>query len=157
MRKTVCWLFVIFYLALVVPAWSANSIFVPVRAEVKTVEECSFDTKDLDLNLYSMMAFGQRAQVTLTMSCQSNVRPVVFEASIEEGLLGNKINGLKLRNSNDPAGYMPYTMSVAPSTGTITGQGRQPLELVVLLDEARTKDQVFSDNYEDLVTITVLN
>ncbi len=134
---------------------------VPVNATVVSrYAWCFFSTDTLDLNFGTLNPANDTqvsSSASVTFNCYRLFQPTVFAITDDFGLNETGPNNRRMRNTNHPAEYLPYSLSLSPATGTISfwdGLVGKTLTITGTIAAADYQN-AFVGDYTDTVKITI--
>jgi len=148
-------------LVLVAPgvSHSGGTAALPVNAVVLADSNCRFrNPRTANLNFGTLdpdNPVDVTRTATLRFRCSGRDVNVVFSISDDDGLHESGPGAKRMRHETDPAYYLPYSMTMSPSSGTVRRNTNQILTVEGTVRGADYGNAVPGD-YADTVTVTIV-
>jgi spore coat protein U-like protein len=141
--------------------YTANSAVAVNATVVSRNAWCSFSSGTLSLN-FGILNPANSTPVSVSTSvnfnCYRFFQPTVFSITDDGGLYETGPNIRRMRNTTHPSEYLPYGLTLNPTTGTLNfwegifGSNTLTITGTVL---AADYQNAFVGDYNDTVTITI--
>ena len=136
-------------------AQAANSIAMSVSATVLSKSNCKFPNGAISLAFGVIDPSGSSsaiASTSTTFSCGGSAATATFLITQDGGL--NNASGNRLQHTTVPGAFLPYSLNLSPSTGTVPKSVTQTLTITGTIAPADYQ-QAIAGNYADTVTLTI--
>jgi hypothetical protein len=140
------------------PAQAATSAAtLSVTATVVSKNVCKFTTPTATLAFGVIdpgLATNATASVTTTFKCTGSAATATYLITTNDGLWSTGINARRMRHTTIATEFMPYALTVSPSTGTVARNVDQTLTITGTVLPADYQNR-FSGAYSDTVVLTL--
>lgn len=139
------------------PAWSAEAGAVSVGATVESKNNCLFNAKALTLGFGNIDPAGSAdvtATATMTFVCNGAGTLATFFISANNGLHEGGTGTRRMRHTVTFSEYLPYSLSLAPATATVTKGVNQTLTVTGTIQPFQFQN-VLAGAYQDEVRLTI--
>lgn len=147
-----------FFLAIASLCYGANTGTVSVSAVVVSKGQCKFNSKSTTLsfgNLDPGNLVDKNANTTLIFSCQASGNNLItFSITHDSGLYETGINAPRMRNTTQTTEYLPYSLTLNPTSGSVPKVTDTPLAISGTVRGVDYQDGI-PGNYSDTVTISI--
>lgn len=153
-----CFSLVFILLAAPVAGLAADTGIVRVMAVIKSHNECTVSTGDLDLDFRPPgdgPAVDAGRNTSVTYRCAGSAGGMRFKVTDDSGLHGTDGKVKRLRNSKAPDDYIPYRLLLSKVSVQAPGDSGQTLNITGTL-LGRDYSGAYRGNYRDTVTITIV-
>ena len=134
---------------------AANSTNMGVSATVLSKSNCKFPNGSIALAFGAIDPSGSAnavASSTTTFTCAGSAATATFLINQDGGLYN--ASGNRLQHATVAGTFLPYTLSLTPTTGTVPKNVTQTLTLGGMIAPADYQ-QAIAGNYADTVTLTI--
>lgn len=147
MRAHVSWIIVCFvwiglHSPVICEGASVHSL--TVSAAILSNNNCAFDTKSSTLDFGTLLT----KSITIDFTCRGKDQDVSYLISSNDGLHGARLKHTTLNE------YLPYTLSLSPTSGTTKKNTTLPLTITGEIFEADYLN-AFAGSYSDTVVLTI--
>ncbi len=136
-------------------AQAANTIAMSVSATVLSKSNCKFPNGSIVLAFGVIDPSGLSnaiASTSTTFSCGGSTATATFLITQDGGL--HNASGNRLQHATVPGAFLPYSLNLTPSTGTVPKIVTQTLTITGTIVPADYQ-QAIAGNYADTVTLTI--
>jgi spore coat protein U-like protein len=140
------------------PAEGGDGALVSVSATVLSKSNCKFTTSTASIPFGSMdaaMSVDRVVPATLSYRCQGSAPVAAFAFSTDDGLHEAGTGLPRMRHATVLTEYLPYSLDLSPSSGTINKGVVGTLTLTGTVTPANVANAV-SGSFSDTVTVTLL-
>lgn len=155
MNKKLC-----FILALLLSAdgisYAASSAL-PISATVLSKSNCKFTTSraNLDFGTLDPGSTGDAtAKTYINFRCMGSAKVATFTISDVGGLNDNAQQNHRMQNSGIATEFLPYTLELNPTSGSVPKNTEQTLTVTGTVKAAHYQN-AFVGDYQDTATITI--
>ncbi|MRR06362.1 MAG: hypothetical protein EG828_05370 [Deltaproteobacteria bacterium] len=156
-KLTVAICLLLFLTAIGIPAADAGTSTLSVGATVISKNNCKFRSGAATLN-FGAIDPGNTADITGTASmkfvCNGSAPLATFAFSTDDGLYDTGPGANRMRNTTTITEFLPYTLSLNPTTGTISKGVEQTLTISGTVTPSSYRG-AYSGNYADTVVISL--
>ncbi len=115
-----------------------------VSAVILSNNNCAFDTKNSTLDFGTLLT----KSITIDFTCRGKDQDVSYLISNNDGLYGSRLKHTTLNE------YLPYTLSLSPTSGTTKKNTTLPLTISGEISGADYLN-AFIGSYSDTVVLTI--
>jgi spore coat protein U-like protein len=137
---------------------AADSNAVSVTATVISKGNCTFRLKTATLDFGTLdpaTPTDKSANTTLIYRCQAQGnKPITFSITDDSGLYETGPNAPRMRHTTQPTEYLPYSLTLTPTSGTVPKVTEFPLTVTGTVRGVDYQDSLIG-NYSDTVVITI--
>ena len=158
-KKMALLLFLLVILTLMVTsvAHASGSNTLGVTAAVLSKNKCKFNTANATLN-FGALDPGSSTDATQSTSvqfvCNGSAPLATFALATNDGLYSTGPGAYRMRHASVTTEYLPYTLSLSPTTGTVPKGANQTLTIAGAVS-ALDFQPALAGNYSDTVVITL--
>ncbi len=138
--------------------YAADSNVVSVTATVISRGNCTFRSKTAALDFGSLdpaSPADKSVNTTIIYRCQAQGnRPITFAITDDSGLYETGPNAPRMRHTTQPTEYLPYSLTLSPTSGTVPKVVDFPLTVTGTVKGVDFQDSR-TGNYSDTVVITI--
>ncbi len=134
---------------------AANTVSMAVTATVLSKSSCKFPNGAIALAFGAVDPSGSSnavASTSATFSCAGSTASATFLITQDGGL--HNASGNRLQHATVLGAFLPYTLSLTPSTGTVPKNVIQTLTIAGAITPVDYR-QAIAGNYADTVTLTI--
>lgn len=151
-------LFTILLLSLTVsPTYGGETSIVSVSAVVLSKSECKFNSKTSNLNFGNLdpaNPVDKTVATSITFKCVGSAPMATFFITDDDGLYETGPDQNRMRHSTITSEYLPYSLTLDPTTGTVPKNTNQTLTITGKVKGVDYQD-VAAGNYLDTVVISI--
>lgn len=151
----------LFFLAVIIMmpglALAAGSGNIAVSATVLSKNQCKFNTAAATLNFGNLdpsNPIDVTASATFVFKCVGSDDPATFAMIDDDGLYETGLDANRMRHATIGAAYLPYTLSLNPTSGTAPRNVNQNLTVTGTVTGANYQT-AFAGSYTDTVVISI--
>ncbi len=136
-------------------AQAAGSTSMGVSATVLSKSNCKFPTGTIALNFGTIDPSGSSnalSSAATTFVCNGTAATATFLITQDGGI--NNSGGNRMQHASSPGTFLPYTLSLTPTSGTVPKGATQSLTINGTI-AATDYQQAIAGNYTDTVTLTI--
>jgi spore coat protein U-like protein len=138
--------------------YAADSNVVSVTATVISKGNCTFRSKTAALDFGSLdpaNPIDKSVNTTIIYRCQAQGnRPITFAITDDHGLYETGPNAPRMRHTTQPTEYLPYSLNLNPTSGTVPKVVDFPLTVTGTVRGVDYQDARIG-SYSDTVVITI--
>ena len=134
---------------------AANTAAMSVSATVLSKSNCKFPNGSITLPFGTIDPSGTAnavASSTTTFTCSGSAATATFLITQDGGL--HNASGNRLQHATVPGAFLPYSISLSPTTGTVPKNLAQTLTITGTILPGDYQ-QAIAGNYADTVTMTI--
>jgi len=150
----------LFFLAVIMMpelALGAGSGNMAISATVLSKNQCKFNTAAATLNFGNLDPSNPvdvTASATFVFKCVGSDDPATFAMIDDDGLYETGPNANRMRHATDGAAYLPYGISLNPTSGSIPRNVNQNLTVTGTITGANYQTAI-AGSYSDTVVISI--
>lgn len=136
---------------------ATSSGTLPVTATVLSKNVCKFVTPNVNVPFGTIdprLATNATVTVTTTFKCTGSAPTAAFLITVNDGLWSTGANARRMRHATTTTEFMPYSLAVSPTTGTVAKNVNQVLTITGTVLPVNYQDR-FSGTYSDTVVLTL--
>ena len=135
----------------------ADSQVVSVTATVLSKNQCKFRSKTAALSfgeLHPSEPEDRTVATSITFRCVGSASQATFAITDDDGLYKTGLDANQMRHATDTAEYLPYTLTLTPTSGTVPKNTDQTL---IISGTVKGEDyqNALMGSYSDTVVISI--
>jgi hypothetical protein len=138
--------------------YAADSSVVSVTATVVSKGNCTFRSKTAALDFGTLDPANPTdisVNATIIYRCQAQGnRPITFAITDDDGLYETGPDALRMRHTTQPTEYLPYSLNLNPTSGTVPKTLDFPLTVTGTVRGVDYQNAA-TGNYSDRMVITI--
>ena len=139
-------------------SFAADSNVVSVTATVISRGNCTFRSRTAALDFGSLdpaSPIDKSVSTTIIYRCQAQGnRPITFAMTDDDGLYETGPNAPRMRHTTQPTEYMPYSITLNPTSGTVPKTQEFPLTVTGTVRGLDYQD-ARTGSYSDTVVVSI--
>jgi spore coat protein U-like protein len=135
----------------------ADSQVVSVTATILSKNQCKFKSKTAALSfgdLHPSEPVDRTVAASITFRCVGSAPQATFAITDDDGLYETGPDANQMRHSTDTAEYLPYTLILTPTSGTIPKKADQTLTILGTVKGVDYQNALMG-SYSDTVVISI--
>lgn len=153
-------LWIILLTVLAGSAAAAGNAIMNVSATILSKSNCSFKTAAANIPfgvLNPLSPVNVTASASAIFTCKGSAPVVIYSITQDSGLYSTGPGWNRMRHATDPSAYLPYSLVIAPDTGSFPRETPPKNHTVTVTGTVlgTSYQTALAGNYADTVTLTI--
>jgi spore coat protein U-like protein len=143
------------FFAAIIPSYAASIL--SVTATVVSRNDCRFNTGTSSLNFGTLdpgNPSDKTVNTSVTFRCGGSAPMAIFSITHDSGLYETATDAPRMRNATVTTEYLPYTLSLSPTSGTVRRNTNRTLTISGTVQGTYFQN-AYAGNYRDRVVISI--